>query len=607
MKYFFLILFLSAYLHLAADNPPSDAVFEQLTTEYTLHSDGSITEHQYKKVKINTHFAFNRLYGETFIVYDPEYQELKINRVQTTMSDGNVVEAPFNAFNEVLPRFAAGAPAYNRLREMVVTHPGLEVGAVIELDYTLTTKPGYYPGLMVDEILTQSSPIKERTISVTVPEKTTLHYRVLNLRTAPEEKQSEKGRHYTFRFQNIPESTHEGNQPSSGIHHPRLYFSTVTFQEALESVTGQDAFQLKVMDAMTERITQIKEEAKSDMDVVLVVQKMIAGDLNNWSVPMGHTGYRIRTPIETWNSNGGTTAEKTLLMAALLREAGINANPVLVIPSKLYDKSNGCLPLVENILLQVNPRETEQMYLSATETNEQNLIYSLNGRTILLAEPTKNYVERIDEQFENKVITNGDIIFNDDLSYSGSIEIALTEQTNPYYHFRSDSSYAKKLIGGGVSAGNVLESEIINTAQYRTLAQIKIENKKTPEDRGGYFFWEIPINRNGTGNWRISYLLPERVEPFEVPGKLDEEYSYTLTLPDNVKLVNETELTEKETDFGKLILSVTQKDNKVVIKRLFELNETWITPENYAAFKEMMDLWNDDQSQKLVFKTGSTP
>jgi hypothetical protein len=255
----------------------------------------------------------------------------------------------------------------------------------------------------------------------------------------------------------------------------------------------------------------------------------------------------------------------------------------------------------------VNPRETEQMYLSAVETNDQNRIYSLNGRTILLLEPVKNYVESIDEHFENKVITSGDLIFNDDLSYSGSMEIALTERTNPYYRFRSDSSYAKKLIGGGLSAGQVVESEIINTAHYRTLAKMKIQEKKAPESRGGYYFWQIPENKNGTKGWNISYLLPERQDPFEVPFKIDEEYSYTLTLPEGIQLVNESELQEQASDFGKLVLSVTQKGNKVVIKRLFVVTDTWIDPEQYPSFKEMIDVWNDEQGRRLVFKNVSAP
>jgi len=64
------------------------------------------------------------------------------------MADGKKVETPSNAFNEILPSFAAGAPAFNGLRDMVITHTGLERGAVINLDYTLHTAKDNTPALM---------------------------------------------------------------------------------------------------------------------------------------------------------------------------------------------------------------------------------------------------------------------------------------------------------------------------------------------------------------------------------------------------------------------------------------------------------------------------
>ena len=66
-------------------------------------------------------------------------------------------------FVESTSRTAADAPAYNHLKEMVVVHTGLELGATIYLDYTLTSKPGYLPELDIYNELLQTSPVKEYT------------------------------------------------------------------------------------------------------------------------------------------------------------------------------------------------------------------------------------------------------------------------------------------------------------------------------------------------------------------------------------------------------------------------------------------------------------
>jgi hypothetical protein len=145
---------------------------------------------------------------------------------------------------------------------------------------------------------------------------------------------------------NLPESSHEDHQPSSRLHLPRLYFSSLSYREVLDQITGQEAFLLKPEEGMKAYVKEIKENATNDVEVILRIQETVAKDLNSWKVPMEHTGYQVRTPIQTWKSQGGTATEKTLLMVTLLREAGINANPVLVLPTKLYDQSTGCLPLV---------------------------------------------------------------------------------------------------------------------------------------------------------------------------------------------------------------------------------------------------------------------
>ena len=128
--FLFSIFYLQSSILLFSQDENYDAVYLQIIKEYTLNPDGSMDYRYVKKQKLQTYRSFHSLYGETFIVYDPDFQSLKINDVHTIMADVKKVTAPANAFNEVLPGFAANAPAYNKLREMVITHPGTERGAV---------------------------------------------------------------------------------------------------------------------------------------------------------------------------------------------------------------------------------------------------------------------------------------------------------------------------------------------------------------------------------------------------------------------------------------------------------------------------------------------
>ena len=136
MKYRLLILLflLSSALTTTAQKK-YDAVFKKIDKSYTLHDDGSIDYTYRKELQLNSQRSFDKMYGETFIVYNPEYQELKINEAYTIRKDGSRVNTPANAFNEVLPSNCTDCGRYSGVKEMVVTHTALEYGATIVLDY----------------------------------------------------------------------------------------------------------------------------------------------------------------------------------------------------------------------------------------------------------------------------------------------------------------------------------------------------------------------------------------------------------------------------------------------------------------------------------------
>ncbi|MBN2175601.1 MAG: DUF3857 domain-containing protein [Bacteroidales bacterium] len=601
MKQLIALFFTFFGFTIAAQESGADAIFQNITKEYTLKDDGSIEFHYYKKLKLLTHFSFNRLYGETFIVYNPDYQDLEINFCRTTHEDGYVTEAPFNAYNEVLPGFAADAPYFNGLREMVVTHPGTEINATLELDYTLTSKPGYFPAVMADEVLTETSPVQEEAIIVRIPSNKELHYKVFNIRTAPEISEEKGMKIYSFKFNGIPEISHERFQPARLEHLPRLIFSTITMVEAINFVNQQQAFDYKTDKQIQELIKKIHDENNNDLSFVLDLHKTFAQGLNTYEISPVYSGFKARPAVETWNGNGGTPFEKSLLLTAVMREAGIHAIPVIAVPTALYDEQIGCLSMMDHFYVQANPRELEQMYLPVKGVPEQNAVFNLGGYTLIGLGPQQDFKEHLSEKFENKVVTNGNLTFDDSLKYSGSFEVLLTEAANPYYQIEEDSNTVKGFLTG-LSSQEIISSKVINSAQFRSLLDLKVQSTKPVKNQGNYYFFELPENKRGTESWHLNYLIASRVDPFDIPFPVDEEYSFEITLPKNIKLVNPVELIEIKTNFGELILSSVQLEDKVIVKRLLKLVENTIPIQDYGRFKEMIDLWNDTNKNKLILR-----
>ena len=182
----------------------SEAQYRKLHKTYTLRPDGSQEMRVLKELTLYTHAAMNSLYGETFIVYDPQYQELKIHDSYTRQKDGTIIRTPANAFVEVLPANAANAPAYNGLKEMVVVHTGLELGATIYLDYSIISRPGYLSELDVCCPVRELSPIDEYICRIEIPEDKTCHYQLLNASATPSVETRQQGmKAFTWTLRNV--------------------------------------------------------------------------------------------------------------------------------------------------------------------------------------------------------------------------------------------------------------------------------------------------------------------------------------------------------------------------------------------------------------------
>lgn len=315
----------------------SEASFRKLYKTYTLNQDGSTEERVYKELKIFTHAAMNSKYGETFIVYNPEFQELKINESYTVQKDGSKVVTPANAFVEVLPSFAADAPAYNHLKEMVVVHTGLELGATIVLDYSIKTKAAMCGELDVFTMIKELSPIEDFRLTVNVPESKKLNYELLNSSTKPTEVVKNGMRTVSYNMKNVKPRPYSYpvysasigivQQVASGMM-TALTASTYESNAAALEVLKK---QLTVGDSkvIENKILEIKKETGDDKNKLrMAINKFMTylySVKGQCGVSLSQAGYRVRPASEVLLSMYGSRAELANLDNVLHRAAGLEA------------------------------------------------------------------------------------------------------------------------------------------------------------------------------------------------------------------------------------------------------------------------------------------
>lgn len=537
----------------------SEAEYKKLAKTWTLNADGSQEFRYDMELTLFTHTAMNGTYGESFIVYNPQYQELKINSSYTKQKDGTIIKTPDNAFVEVLPRNAADAPAYNHLKEMVVVHTGLELGATIYLDYTVTSKPGYLPEVDIFEELLQSSPVKEYTLTIVIPEAKELAYTLTNNPAKASVKRSGGTCTTSWTLRNLPASSRAPFVYVKNGDVPFLAATTYASEgEALATLLKQ--FNPSGDPQLTTLAESLTEGKKKDEDKLEAILEYTTNHIANNGLTLDQTGYRLRPADAVISTAYGTEVEKANLLAGLLDGAGFKAEPMATYQA--YADKGLALKAVDQLF--VSCMVNGELYLFSTSSThrpqtvnfDRTPLFSLQtGKPVAIAVPQDYQIKSdIAVRFKDGKVTT-------------STKESVGKELMPYF-----------------TTGN---------SENEQTAPLKVEN--------GYATISLPDAEYGFSHLPYGYLNSQRKENLLIPRPVNEVYTYTIECPENMELrTPETDKTIRNAA-GSLTISVKKNGRTATVTRSLELNKQLYTPAEYKELRQLLTEWSDVNGKTLLF------
>lgn len=537
----------------------SEAEYKKLAKTWTLNADGSQEFRYDMELTLFTHTAMNGTYGESFIVYNPQYQELKINSSYTKQKDGTIIKTPDNAFVVVLPRNAADAPAYNHLKEMVVVHTGLELGATIYLDYTVTSKPGYLPEVDIFEELLQSSPVKEYTLTIVTPEVKELAYTLTNNPAKASVKRSGGTCTTSWTLRNLPASSRAPFVYVKNGDVPFLAATTYASEgEALATLLKQ--FNPSGDPQLTTLAESLTEGEKKDEDKLEAILEYTTNHIANNGLTLDQTGYRLRPADAVISTAYGTEVEKANLLAGLLDGAGFKAEPMATYQA--YADKGLALKAVDQLF--VSCMVNGELYLFSTSSThrpqtvnfDRTPLFSLQtGKPVAIAVPQDYQIKSdIAVRFKDGKVTT-------------STKESVGKELMPYF-----------------TTGN---------SENEQTAPLKVEN--------GYATISLPDAEYGFSHLPYGYLNSQRKENLLIPRPVNEVYTYTIECPENMELrTPETDKTIRNAA-GSLTISVKKNGRTATVTRSLELNKQLYTPAEYKELRQLLTEWSDVNGKTLLF------
>ena len=296
-----------------------DAVFKLLRYEWTLNADGTSDYHYRHEVQIERNRALTAYAdkGETFVVYNPDLEELTVNEVYTVRPDGSRVEMPQNAFIYQLPSECADCGRFNHMRELAMVHTGMEIGCTIVVDYTLHRK---YNLLYESIPLQRECPVEKMEIVVD------------NRMNGMEVSFDTLGKDYlaplgldvrrvgtstTYTLRNVPQAPREAYMPEDIVPVLRIFNGTPDYTPAFDKAPF-DNYDIVVPSTPNQ----------SAHSYVTFLRDYVVDYIHLNDIHPSHLGYTHATPAQVWASGCGTPTDKAVLLAAILNNEGYVARVI---------------------------------------------------------------------------------------------------------------------------------------------------------------------------------------------------------------------------------------------------------------------------------------
>ncbi len=604
----------------------ADAAYDDMVHEWVLKPDGSIEYTYSHKLRLITPYSFSRAYGESFITYNPKWQTLEVLRSVTTMRDGKKVESPFNAYNEVLPRWAAGAAPYLGMKEMVVTHPGVEAGAVIDFAYRLTTKPGMFPGLMDKVTFGARSPIVNMTVRIVVPSDVVLEYGLVRDDVLPEITEEGDTRVFTWRRKDIPITEVEPDQPALHDFLPVLFFTTATKDEMIRH-SLQDAGDPNLGPAQA-AVDAIMEKESDPVRRVVALQRWVIDRVGRMSGPLDILGFRAMSPAATLQANVGSDLDRAVLLAAMCRAAGVAAEAALFSSDIRNDgmrieeipKENG---VVEH---RISPDPKPDLASLPLYAHPAVLCRNVGEYALLALDPsheqsgpmpsqywTKFFVE-LKEQSESPlryaspvggastVGVTSDWTLGEDLTVKGRSSVSSSGIRSYSLDTDGFKNVVKKALAAAGAGMDVKPGTPEVRASFETVCESEIASSKPLTSVEGLVEFRLPVAPGGITDLHLPMGERMRTTSIVLPGTLREECRLTLHLPGNVRAAAVPETVEFSNTIGSVRSRIQADAHGIEVTRSIEITASKLKGESYPMLLELLQRWMKPSHNTLTLR-----
>jgi len=380
-----------------------------------------------------------------------------------------------------------------------------------------------------------------------------------------------------------------------------------SWDDVVKSIYDADGFgrELKASAYFEDEVNTLIADAKTNEEKMILIFNFVKQRMN-WNEKYGYTcnnGVR-----KAYKDKVGDVAEINLMLTAMLRHAGLNANPII-----LSTRQNG--------IAYFPSRAAFNYVICGVEVmNDIVLLDASSKNTTPNVLPTRalNWFGRIIRKNESsaevnlvpKKLSKQNIIVLASIENDGILKGKTREQSTEHnaYLFRENNlniakeSYLEKL----EKRYNGMQIDEYATANDKDLNSPVIENysfvdKNLVETIGDKIYFSPMLQYTTTEN---PFKQEERKYPVDFSFPYQDSYAVTIAIPEGyaVETLPAPLNLAMQDNFGAFKYNISNTAKSIQLKVTFEINQPSIGADYYDALKNFYKSMIEKQNEKVVLR-----
>lgn len=377
--------------------PDADNVIARNSTVTRYAADGTSRTVDDMVIKVLTEKGRKSERTQSF-GYNTFYEELKILQACVLKADGSVVavDAAKNS-KEMTDQSTMSMNIYDpNERRVVLVIPQLAVGDAVRVVTEKTVKKTRMTGAFFDwQGFESYCPIVQARYEVRGPKEKPLKSQALLAPVAGTVKSwvTEEGGEnvYVWEARDVPQAFPEPDMPSFYTCTQRLLVSTLdSWEEVSRWYWNISEPHLQPTPEILEKVRELTEEAKDDAEKIDRVFRFVSQEIRYMGITVEKEapGYEPHDVKLTFDNRYGVCRDKAALLVTMLRAAGLDAYPVLIMAGPKIDPTVP-VPYFNHAITAVKKADGSYILMDSTDEHTKDIFPAyLFNKSYIVANPS---------------------------------------------------------------------------------------------------------------------------------------------------------------------------------------------------------------------------